>query len=288
MKTLYALLRVNQWIKNLFVFVAAFFGKAINLDNIQSLSITFISFCLTSSSIYIINDYRDITNDKKHPTKKNRPIASGKVNPRLALIISFVLIVLALSCATLFLNQMVSIILLIYFSLNLFYSFGLKKVAIVDLIIVSSGFVLRVISGAATIAIDLSFWLLLMTFLFSMFIIIGKRRDDFEYGDEKAKELRPVNAHYSRKFLDFTVVVFSSLMLVCYIMYTYFSPYFSSNIYLALLSSVLVFAGLLRYLQAIFVEGKGGNPTAFALKDRFIQLVLALWISIFGYLIYYS
>ena len=288
MRTIYSLIRINQWIKNLFVFVAAFFGKAINTENIQLLSISFLSFSLTASAIYIINDYRDVDSDKKHPTKKNRPIAAGKVTPILALSISFLLIASAISISYSFLKTSFTAIIAVYFLLNLFYSFGLKKVSIIDLIIVSSGFVLRVVAGAVTISIEVSFWLLLMTFLFSMFIVVGKRRDDFELGEENAVNLRVVNSFYNQKFLDFTIVIFSSLMLVCYVMYTYFSPYFSSSIYLALISSVLVFAGLLRYLQAIFVEGKGGNPTAFALKDRFIQVVIILWLSIFGFLIYFS
>jgi len=286
MRRILSLLRVKQWVKNIFVFVAAFFGKAVNTTNSIDLVIAFASFCFISSAIYIINDYRDIEQDKLHPKKSKRPLASGEIKPASALVLALLLMIASLSLTSLLQNSDLLWILLLYVVINILYSFGLKKISILDLILVSSGFVLRVIGGALVVNVEVSFWLLLMTFLFSMFIVIGKRRDDFKYGIEKAKQLRTVNEHYNQAFLDYSILIFSSLLLVCYIMYTYFSPYFSSNIYLALLSSVLVFIGMLRYLQTIFVDGKGGSPTEFAFKDHFIKVVLLAWLLIFAYLIY--
>lgn len=288
MKKFVALLRVKHWIKNIFVFVAAFFGQALDFENLFNLFVAFFSFCFLASAIYIVNDFFDIKYDKNHPIKSSRPLASGEIKPPLALLISAILAFLSFTISFLFLQASFVFILVLYAVINLFYSFGLKKVSILDLILVSSGFVLRVIGGAEVVEVELSFWLLLMTFLFSMFIVIGKRRNDFIYGDQKAKELRSVNTKYNKLFLDYSILIFSTLMLVCYVMYTYFSPYFQSNIYLALASSVLVFIGLLRYLQAIFVEGIGGNPTEFAIKDSFIKIVLFLWVAVFGYLIYFG
>lgn len=288
MSRILSLLRVKQWIKNIFVFVAAFFGKALTLANLPDLCIAFISFCFISSAIYILNDYRDLEQDRMHPKKSKRPLASGQVSLSTAAVIAILLATSALILAALVQYSSLLYLIILYAAINTFYSFGLKKVAIVDLILVSSGFVLRVIGGAIVVNVDVSFWLLLMTFLFSMFIVIGKRRDDFKYGTENANQLRGVNKSYSLTFLDYCILIFSTLLLVCYVMYTYFSPYFSSNIYWALISNVLVFMGLMRYLQAIFVENMGGSPTEFAFKDKFIKIVLFFWAMVFGYLIYFK
>ena len=288
MSRILSLLRVKQWIKNAFVFVAAFFGKALTLANLHDLCIAFISFCFISSAVYILNDYRDLEQDRMHPKKSKRPLASGEVSIVTAVITAILLATSSLLLAGLVQYQSLLYLLLLYAVINIFYSFGLKKVAIVDLILVSSGFVLRVIGGAVVVNVVVSFWLLLMTFLFSMFIVIGKRRDDFKYGSENANQLRLVNKSYSLAFLDYSILIFSTLLLVCYVMYTYFSPYFSSNIYWALISNVLVFMGLMRYLQTIFVEDKGGSPTEFAFKDKFIKIVLLLWAMVFAYLIYFK
>lgn len=283
-----ALLRVKQWIKNAFVFVAAFFGAEFNLDNLPELLLAFLVFCLVASTVYIFNDLRDAAQDRLHPKKRFRPIAAGTINVSTAITIAAFMLITALICTWVFLNSGFLLVILIYFLINILYSFKLKQISIVDLLIVSSGFLLRVIGGAEVVSIEVSFWLLLMTFLFSMFIVIGKRRDDFKLGSEVAAKLRVVNHSYNVFYLNAGQILFSSLMIVCYIMYTYFSPYFQSKVYIALISSILVLIGLMRYLQAIFVEEKGGSPTDFALKDRFIQIVVVLWLAIFGYLIYFS
>lgn len=281
-------MRPKQWIKNVFVFLPAFFGGALNSSNLLQLVLGFVAFSLVASAIYIINDWRDLKNDQLHPVKRNRPLASGAVSVPVALVASLALLVLAIACSLIYLNMQFVWIVVFYFIVNVLYSFGLKKISILDLLIVSLGFVLRVVAGAELVQVELSFWLLLMTFLFSMFIVVGKRRDDFRDGVESAKALRPVNRHYDQFFLDSSIVMLSALMIVCYIMYTYFSDYFKSNIYLALLSSALVMTGLLRYLQALFVEERGGSPTDFAFRDRFIQVVVVLWLAVFTFLIYFK
>ncbi|MFZ6050865.1 decaprenyl-phosphate phosphoribosyltransferase [Halocola ammonii] len=288
MGELIKLMRPRQWIKNVFVFLPAFFGGAINTLNLFDLAIGFVAFSLAASSIYIFNDWRDLQFDKLHPIKKQRPLASGKVSIPLALAAGFSMLVAAIVGIVVYLNSQFVWILAIYVVLNVLYSLGLKKVSILDLLIVSSGFVLRVAAGAELVQVELSFWLLLMTFLFSMFIVVGKRRDDFRDGVENARSLRPVNEHYNQFYLDSSIVLLSALMIVCYIMYTYFSPYFQGKIYLALLSSALVMIGLLRYLQALFVENRGGAPTDLAFRDRFIQIVVLLWLSVFAFIIYFK
>lgn len=286
MKTAIKLLRVKQWVKNVFVFLPAFFGGVFfEVDSI-TLLLGFFAFSLLASSIYIINDLKDAESDKRHPKKRNRPIASGKIKPLQALIIAAILFLASGFTATFFLPSSSWFILALYFTVNVLYSFYLKHLAIVDLILVASGFVFRIIVGSLIASVHLSYWLLLMTFLFSLFIVIAKRRDDFTVTDSTPYLLRKVNKYYNISFLNTAITIISTLMMVCYVMYTFNSNYFEGRNYFALFSSVLVIVGLLRYFQAIFVEEKGGSPTDFAFKDRFIQVVLLLWLAIFAYLIY--
>ena len=178
MKTAIKLLRVKQWVKNVFVFLPAFFGGVFfEVDSI-TLLLGFFAFSLLASSIYIINDLKDAESDKRHPKKRNRPIASGKIKPLQALIIAAILFLASGFTATFFLPSSSWFILALYFTVNVLYSFYLKHLAIVDLILVASGFVFRIIVGSLIASVQLSYWLLLMTFLFSLFIVIAKRRDD--------------------------------------------------------------------------------------------------------------
>ena len=288
MNSVLRLLRVRQWVKNLFIILPGFFGGILSQNIFPNLAWGFVAFCSISSSVYVLNDIRDVHADRLHPKKKNRPIASGAIQLQTAYIILSICVVTSLLICYLFVPVNGFVVVVVYFFLNLLYSFKLKQIAILDLLIVSSGFLLRVIFGGELVEIEVSFWLLLITFLFSMFIVLGKRRDDFKPGPEEAARLRLANRKYTLQYLDYSITMFSALIIVSYIMYTYFSQYFSSNIYLALLSSILVVAGLLRYLQAIFVENMGGSPTDFALKDRFIQICVIIWIGVFGYLIYFK
>ncbi|MEQ8907712.1 MAG: UbiA prenyltransferase family protein [Vicingaceae bacterium] len=282
------LLRIKHWVKNLFIFVAAFFSGEFTLADLQLLFYTFFSFSLVASSIYVLNDFKDIENDRLHPKKKSRPMASGAISPKLGLSVGGLCMLLGFGLAYFLLPLNVLLIIGLYWIMNVFYSLGLKKVSILDLVFVAAGFVFRVMSGAEAVEVQLSFWLLMMTFLFSMFIVLGKRRDDFAEGDENAAQLRSVNKDYNLTFLNYGILTFSAFMLVCYVMYTFLSPYFADKIYHALLSSALVSVGLLRYLQAVFVEHKGGNPTDFAYKDRMTQGILFIWLAHFAYLIYLS
>lgn len=286
MQLIFRLLRIKQWVKNIFIFLPAFFGGVIAENDPLSLMIGFLSFSLLASSIYIVNDLKDIESDRRHPSKRNRPIAAGKVSLKQASLVSVFLFIIAASLAFLYLPSATWFILGLYFVLNIFYSVYLKQMPIVDLIIVASGFVFRIIVGALIASVYLSHWLLLMTFLFSLFLVIAKRRDDFTTSNSTPYMLRKVNKYYNLAFLNTAISIVTTLMMVCYVMYTFSSAYFEGKNYFTLISSVLVIAGLLRYFQAIFVEEKGGSPTDFAFKDTFIQVVVFLWIAIFAYLIY--
>lgn len=288
MRIAFKLLRIEQWVKNFLIFLPAFFGGIFDKIDSLSLLIAFLSFSFLASSIYIINDLKDVESDRRHPKKRYRPIADGKINLKQAVFTSIFLFIIATSLAFLYLPAATWIILGLYFILNVLYSIYLKHLAIIDLIIVAFGFVFRIIVGALVASIELSYWLLLMTFLFSLFIVIAKRRDDFTTSSSTPYMLRKVNKYYNLSFLNTAITIVATLMMVCYIMYTFNSAYFVGKDYFALISSILVIVGLLRYFQAIFVEEKGGSPTDFAFKDTFIQVVVFIWLAIFAYLIYFK
>jgi len=286
-KTLYSLLKVNHWIKNTFIFIPAFFGGVIiNNDVIFNLTIGFFTFSLAASSIYIINDIKDINFDKNHPKKSKRPIASGKISIKYALSIFVGLVVACIVLAS-FLPIESQIIVLLYFILNIFYSLKGKQISIVDITIVSLGFVFRIAYGGVISEIIVSKWLFLLTFLLSLFLVVAKRRDDLVI-DSNSKEVRTVIKHYNLDFINYSMIMISSLTVVCYIMYTFSTNHFGdNNNYLVFCSSLLVILGILRYYQITFVENNSGSPTSLMLNDNFIRIILLLWVSLFAFVIYF-
>jgi len=281
MKYYLQLLRPKDWAKNLFLIVPSFFaGQFFVRDRFLHLMEGIVSFCFIASAIYIINDYRDIEDDRKHPVKCNRPLASGKVKKPIAVSIC---IGLLLSGTLLGLladpNYKFLFILCLYFVINLFYSFGLKNFAILDILMLSSGFVLRVKGGAIISAVEATDWLIIMTFLLSLFMAIAKRRDDLLLKVSTGTDMRKSMRGYNLDFLNTRLGLSSAIVIVAYINYTV-SPVTvarlgTHNLYY---SSLFVIAGLMRYLQITFVLKKSGSPTEILYKDHFIQVTLALWV----------
>ena len=276
------LLRPKDWAKNMFLFIPFFFaGKLFDFHKIELLLLGFAAFSCVASSIYIINDYKDIEHDKKHPVKSKRPLASGKVKKVHAIIICIALLILGNVLARLATNTFVfNVILLIYFVMNLGYSFGLKNIAILDILILAMGFVLRVKSGAAIAQVDISEWLVIMTFLLALFMALGKRRDDLLLQSTTGSEMRKSISGYNLDFLNTMLGLFSAIIIVSYINYTV-SPRTIDRLgtYRMYYSSIFVIAGIMRYLQITFVKKNSGSPTDVLYKDRFIQLTLLLWIA---------
>jgi decaprenyl-phosphate phosphoribosyltransferase len=281
MKYYIRLLRPKDWAKNLFLIVPSFFaGQAFISSRIPHILEGFIAFCFFASGIYIINDYRDIEDDRKHPVKSNRPLASGTVKKPAAIILCISLFIMGS-----FLGYLADpglrflFILGIYFVVNLFYSFGLKNIAIVDILILSSGFVLRVKGGAAISIVDTSEWLIIMTFLLSLFMAIAKRRDDLLLKDSTGTVMRKSMSGYNLDFLNTLLGLSSAIIIVAYINYTV-SPITVQRLgtYRLYYSALFVIAGLMRYLQITFVLKKSGSPTEILFKDHFIQITLVLWV----------
>ncbi|MEW5822319.1 MAG: decaprenyl-phosphate phosphoribosyltransferase [Cyanobacteriota bacterium] len=288
-KNYLSLLRPHQYLKNLFIFMPLIFS--LNITNIElalKSLIAFIAFSLIASAIYIINDIKDLNEDKNHPTKKLRPITSGKITVNNALKIMSVLLCSGLSIAYI-LNIYFLLILSGYLIMNLLYSFKLKHIAIIDIIIIAVGFVLRVFSGAIVINVPASEWLIIMTFLLALFLALAKRRDDVLLSTTENIQTRKNIDGYNLDFINASMIIMASIVIVAYIMYTVsnqtLEKFNSEYLYL---STIFVITGLIRYLQITLVENNSGSPTNILIKDRFLQITIILWLVTCSLMIYWN
>lgn len=281
------LIRPHQWVKNTFVFVPAYFSRDLFIkENFILLLLGFVSFSLVASAIYIVNDYKDIASDQQHPEKKNRPLASGKAKPIIAMIIMALFVTAGFGIAFT-LNKLFLVILGVYFILNLSYSLGLKNISILDILIVAFGFLLRALSGGVIISIPISQWLIIMVFLLAVFLAMAKRRDDVLMYLSSGKAIRKSVRDYNLDFTNTSLSMLCGIIIVAYLMYT-ISPdvvarMHSDNIYL---TTIFVIAGMLRYLQITFVENNSGSPTKILYSDKFIIFTIIAWLASFYIIIY--
>lgn len=288
------LLRVEQWVKNAFVFLPLFFSGNFFQEGLLLQSIyAFMVFSLTASCIYIVNDYSDIEADKKHPEKKYRPLASGAISKPLALSILASLILGNVGFMW-FGQQYFGIniwkfgaIILFYFIMNLGYTFHLKHVAIIDVCIVSLGFVLRVLAGGYATGIPISQWAILLTFVLALVLALGKRRGELINAQISGKTRKALDG-YNVQFADIALSISVTLAIICYLMFTV-TPEVQSKFGMKIFYTVLfvVFA-FLRYLQQTLVYNKTESPTKIVYKDRYIQITILLWMMSFLFLIYHQ
>ncbi len=280
-------MRPQQYIKNLFIFLPLFFAlKITDMGLLLNDVIAFIAFSVTASAIYILNDYHDIEEDKLHPRKKYRPLASGEISKPQAIRMMGILAAVGFGLMAILSWQAVGI-LTVYVLLNIAYSFYLKHVAILDVAIIAIGFVLRLFIGAAVTDIALSMWIVVMTFLLALFMALAKRRDDVLIYMETGKKMRKVIDGYNLQFLDTAMAIMASVVIVAYTIYTT-SPDVTERFHTQYLylTSLFVILGIMRYLQIAFVHLDSGSPTKIIFKDRFIQLVLLGWIITFAGILY--
>ena len=281
------LLRPKDWAKNCFLFIPLFFaGEISNTYKILQIVWGFIAFSFIASSIYILNDYRDMEDDRKHPVKSKRPLASGAVSKSMALVIAVSLIIGGFTLAW-FIRDKFLFVLGIYFLINLGYSFGLKTVPILDIFLLAIGFVLRVKAGSVIAVIPLSEWIVIMVFLLALFMAIGKRRDDVLLKISSGVDMRKSVKGYNLEFLNVLLSLVCAVMIVAYFMYTMSDEVkMRLGTYRLYYTCIFVMAGIMRYLQIIFISADSGSPTKILYKDRFIQLSLLLWIASFIVIIY--
>ncbi|MDQ5987748.1 MAG: Decaprenyl-phosphate phosphoribosyltransferase [Syntrophus sp. SKADARSKE-3] len=281
------LLRAQDWVKNLVIFLPLFFSARIGefIPFAKALTATVI-FCLVSSAVYIFNDLQDLDVDRQHPKKIGRPLASGRIGKTPAMTIMITLLISGLSAAAYF-SPMLLFYSSLYFLLNLVYSLKLKYVPIVDVVIIASGYVIRIFVGGSVTQTTIYMWIVVMTFLLAMFIGFAKRRDDVIICIEKGVEVRKVVERYNLRFIDASLIIMATVTIVSYIMYTVSSDtvakFQTNKLYL---TTVFVIIGILRYLQMIFVEKKGGFPTEILFTDTFMQLCIIGWFFTFGFIIY--
>jgi len=281
------LMRPHQYIKNLFIFLPIFFAlKITDTELLFHAFIAFLAFSLTASAIYTLNDYHDIEEDREHPKKRYRPLASGAISKSQAIVIMIVLSLIGFFLmATLSVNAVA--ILFTYVIMNIAYSFYLKHIAILDVSIIAIGFVLRLFIGSSVTGITLSMWIVVMTFLLALFMALAKRRDDVLIYLDTGKKMRKVIDGYNLQFLDTAMAIMASVVIVAYVSYTTTSEVIervhSQYLYL---TALFVILGIMRYLQITFVLKDSGSPTKIVLKDKFMQVTIFAWIISFAWILY--
>ncbi|WP_055425096.1 decaprenyl-phosphate phosphoribosyltransferase [Apibacter mensalis] len=273
------LIRIKQWFKNIFVFLPIFFaGKLLDLHLVLNSIIAFFSFSFIASSIYIINDCTDIEKDKMHPEKKNRPLAAGKIKVNQAFIVFLLLIIAAYFMGLIIHSWGVILIITLYFIMNLAYSFKLKHIAIIDVVIISIGFLLRIYMGGFSTGLPISVWAVLVTFFLALVLALGKRRGEL-VNVQLTGQTRKALDGYNLQLVDISITVVSTCFIMCYIMYT-LDPVIKKNFHdYIVYTALFVVIGILRYLQLTFVYNKTESPTKVLYKDLFLQIDLAAWLA---------
>ena len=288
MKYLFFSLRPKQWVKNLFIFLPLIFGHKLfifpaNLNTV----IAFFLFSLAASAVYLINDVIDLEQDKKHPIKRFRPIASGKVSIKQAMITALVLggFSIAVSVLT---NVYFALVVIIYLVFNFIYSRILKNLVIIDVFCLGGFFLIRIIAGSVIVGGGLSHWIIIMTVLLAIFLGFNKRRYEIELLKRKAIQHRYVLTKYNRYFIDQMIAVITSSIVIAYMLYTVdartVEEFGTKNL---MYSIPFVYYGIFRYLYLIHKTKKAGDPTDVILSDKMMQLDIALWIIVCILVIYF-
>jgi len=275
LKALLKTMRPRQWTKNAFLFAALVFdGKLFHLTDFLRTLAGFGLFCLISSAVYIFNDLLDVESDRQHPVKKNRPIASGKLPVPIAIGAGVVLVLFTLTAGYLLAWQF-DLTLLVYFAMMLAYSKWLKRILILDVLILAAGFVLRVHAGTTLIVVErFSPWLYVLMTLLALYLGFGKRRAELALLAQAAGEHRQVFDAYTIPLLDQFITIVSGTTIVAYSLYTFFRPGAPESL---MLTIPFVVYAIFRYLFLVQVKKIGGEPEEILLTDRPLQLSIMLW-----------
>ncbi|ACA54045.1 decaprenyl-phosphate phosphoribosyltransferase [Clostridium botulinum] len=284
-KGIIALMRPKQWIKNFFVFAAIIFSGNLTNENIlKNNIITFILFCLTSSTIYIFNDIVDLEKDKKHPEKKNRPLPSGRVSKSTAIIMNIVILFTVLFCSYKFVDYKIMYIYLLYIVMNIFYCFKLKNVVILDVMVITFGFVLRMESGSLATKVSVSPWLFLCTILLSLFLALNKRKSEIITLKDKRGSHRKILEEYSVELIDNMLTIVTPSILISYCIYTFSSVQSKRMMY----TIPFVLYGIFRYQYLMNNHNLGGKPEDVFGKDKPFLVNMVLWVISVVVIIYFK
>lgn len=300
------LLRPRQWVKNLAVFAAITFnGQLFNLAVAETVLAGFIVFCTTSSAIYVINDLIDIKKDRLHPFKKYRPLANGDITVPVGILIALILTLTSL-VASAIISPVFFLITIVYFLLQVSYSAVLKNVAIIDILALAGGYILRVYAGEFLSGYHISVWLLLTTISLSLFLAIGKRRRELTLiADQTGKQIAEIRrslSHYSERLLDVYASIFATSTFIAYSLFTFFDDisqaplndiffpeFLPSSLHgrkWLMVTIIPVVYGLMRYLQDIYEKHEGESPEKVLFKDKPLLLTVVTWIFLVIFIIY--
>ena len=287
-RSLAALLRVQQWVKNGFVLAPLFFSSGMaSTTAVETAASAFIVFCLVSSAVYIFNDWRDIEADQRHGKKSLRPLAAGRVP--IAVALTLMVALLAAAVVMIYFTHLprsFAITIAVYLAINGAYSLGIKHVSVIELFFVASGFLIRLIGGAYALQIELSPWIIIATGMLALLMSVGKRRGEIAQENDSARKRKSLDG-YTLSFLDACLTALTGGTIVVYLLFCvsdYAIQRFGTGV---LTTSVPVSVGLLRYLQLIMVYGHGESPTDLVLSDRGMLAILAFFGMTFAYLIYF-
>jgi 4-hydroxybenzoate polyprenyltransferase len=281
-------MRPKQWTKNLVIFAGIIFAKKLTDPILFFRSISaFILFCLVSGSIYLINDIADKEQDQQHPRKRYRPIASNQL-PAGSAGFTATIILLISTAVSFILSPIFGICLLIYLVMMLSYSFYLKHIVILDILVIALGFVLRAYAGVVVHpALAASKWLLMCALFLALFLIISKRRHELVLLEDKANEHRQVLLEYSAGFLDQMVAIVTSMTVFSYALYTISRETIEKfQTHSLILTFPFVLFGILRYLYLVYKRGEGGEPEMILLKDKPLLINILLWLILVIVIIY--
>lgn len=270
-------MRPRQWPKNVFVFVALFFdSQLVNGRSVLHTLAAFVLLCLMSSAVYLMNDLADIESDRQHPTKKKRPLPSGRLNPALARATSVTLAVGSL-IAGYFLSPPFNLILASYLAIQIAYTFWLKHVVLLDVSLVAAGFVLRIAAGVTIIQVQrFSPWLYVFGGFLALFMVLGKRRHELVLLGQNAGNHRAILEEYTLDLIDRMLTIVTTSAIVSYTLYTFLAEGLPENHSMMLTIPFLLYA-LFRYMYLIYVRKEGGAPEEIVLRDRPLQLTIALF-----------
>ncbi len=288
LRDLWQLMRPTQWSKNLVVFAALIFAKHLfNRTDVLLVSLGFLAFCLTASSAYVMNDLRDCERDRQHPLKSLRPLPAGRVRRSTATALAAALLATGLAMA-LALHLGFGVLVVLYFALQVAYTFWLKEVVILDVMAIAAGFVIRAAAGGVVIAVPVSPWLIICTFLLALFLGFSKRRHELILLEARATDHRASLKEYSPYFLDQMIAVVTASTVVAYAIWTV-SPEIREKLGTEKLYLTIPFVlfGIFRYLYLVHQREEGGNPTQLLLSDRPLLVDVLLWIVTAAVLLYW-
>lgn len=275
---LFHLMRPHQWVKNGFIFIGLLFGHA--WDNffltLQVIAAA-IAFSFISSGVYIVNDIVDLENDRQHPTKKNRPLANGKVSVSAAIFLAIVSLIVGISLG-IWVSLWVSLFLFIYILINLGYSFYLKNIVILDIFLIAAGFMLRILTGTVGVGIPPSQWLLLCGFMVALFMGLIKRRSEIIFLSEEKSLHRKVLGDYSPVLLDKMISISAAGVIMSYSLYTMSSETIRIHRTDKLIYTVpIILYGIFRYIYLLHHQGKGGDPSLELVLDPHVIITICVW-----------